>query len=370
MDAHHFSVHCPISAIISNYQQTPVNVIRLRGKFQIAPKTTRGEGNTIMRIGYARRLVESVSNASIKIRTNNESSETEETTPYSPEVPEVTWDDVGGLVEAKKRLKETVVWPIEHPEAYERVSLEPATGVLLYGPPGTGKTLLAKAVANEAESHFISIKGPELFNKYVGETERGIRDVFSTARETAPTVIFFDEIDAIGSERRRESHDSKVTERVVSQLLTELDGLEELGDVVVIAATNRPDMIDYALMRPGRLDRHVQMGAPKETARREIFEIHTRGRPLAADVNLDELATQTNGFVGADIESICREAATNAVREYIMASNQGESVAVEEIELTMDHFEQAIVGIDDRSDDSEQRSAPRAERESVDSTVE
>ncbi|MFW5905712.1 MAG: ATP-binding protein, partial [archaeon] len=236
--------------------------------------------------------------------------------------------------------------------------------------PGTGKTLLAKAVANEAESHFISIKGPELFNKYVGETERGIRDVFSTARETAPTVIFFDEIDAIGSERRRESHDSKVTERVVSQLLTELDGLEELGDVVVIAATNRPDMIDYALMRPGRLDRHVQMGAPKETARREIFEIHTRGRPLAADVDLDELATQTNGFVGADIESICREAATNAVRGYIMASNQGESVAVEEIELTMDHFEQAIVGVDDRSDDSEQRTTPRAERESVDSTVE
>ncbi|MGB9966219.1 CDC48 family AAA ATPase [Halobacterium sp. CBA1126] len=262
------------------------------------------------------------------------------------EVPDVTWDDVGGLDDAKERLQETVQWPLEYADAYERVALDPAKGVLLHGPPGTGKTLLAKAVANEANSNFISIKGPELFNKYVGESEKGVREVFSKARENAPTVIFFDEIDAIASERGRGVGDSNVGERVVSQLLTELDGLEELEDVVVIATTNRPDLIDDALLRPGRLDRHVEVDEPNEAARREIFEIHARGRPLADDVDLDELVERTDGFVGADIEAVCREAATIAVREYVRATASGESANVDEIELTMNHFDQALEEVD------------------------
>ena len=246
-----------------------------------------------------------------------------------------------GLDDAKERLQETVQWPLEHADAYEQVALDPAKGVLLYGPPGTGKTLLAKAVANEAQSNFISIKGPELFNKYVGESEKGVRDVFSKARENAPTVVFFDEIDAIASERGRGVGESNVGERVVSQLLTELDGLEELEDVVVIATTNRPDLIDDALLRPGRLDRHVAVGEPDEAARREIFEIHTKDRPLADDVDLDELVEQTAGYVGADIEAICREAAQASVREYVAASDAD----VDDIHLTMTHFEEALEAV-------------------------
>jgi transitional endoplasmic reticulum ATPase len=278
------------------------------------------------------------------------------------EVPDVTWDHVGGLDDAKERLQETVQWPLEHADAYERVALDPAKGVLLYGPPGAGKTLLAKAVANEAQSNFISIKGPELFNKYVGESEKGVREVFSKARENAPTVVFFDEIDAIASERGRGIGDSNVGERVVSQLLTELDGLEELEDVVVIATTNRPDLIDNALLRPGRLDRHVAVGKPDEAARREIFEIHTRDRPLADDVDLYELVERTDGYVGADIEAVCREAATIAVREYVRATASGDAASVDEIELTMNHFEQALEEVDSNagSEPQEFEEAPEA----------
>ncbi|MFW6018293.1 MAG: CDC48 family AAA ATPase [Halapricum sp.] len=261
------------------------------------------------------------------------------------EVPDVSWDDVGGLEAAKRRLRETVQWPLEHGDAYERVGLDPAKGVLLHGPPGTGKTLLAKAVANESRSNFISIKGPELFDKYVGESEKGVREVFSKARENAPTVVFFDEIDAIATERGGVG-DNNVGERVVSQLLTELDGLEELEDVVVIATTNRPDLIDEALLRPGRLDRHVEVTEPDEDARREIFEIHTRDRPLAEDVDLDELAAETDGYVGADIEAVCREAAQVAVREHVDGDTD-----VDELELTADHFEQALEEIDGGSGD-------------------
>jgi transitional endoplasmic reticulum ATPase len=258
------------------------------------------------------------------------------------ETPDVTWEDVGGLETAKERLQETIQWPLSHADAYERVGLEPAKGVLLYGPPGTGKTLLAKAVANEAESNFISIKGPELFNKYVGESEKGVREVFSKARENAPTVVFFDEIDAIAATRGSGTGDNNVGERVVSQLLTELDGLEELEDVVVIATTNRPDLIDDALLRPGRLDRHIAVEEPDEVARREIFEVHTRDRPLADDVDLEDLAGRTEDYVGADIEAVCREAATIAVREHV---REGEG-DVDEIDLTMDHFEQALDEVD------------------------
>ncbi|WP_312912474.1 CDC48 family AAA ATPase [Natronosalvus caseinilyticus] len=259
------------------------------------------------------------------------------------EVPDVSWSDVGGLDDAKQRLQETVQWPLEHSDAYERVGLEPAKGVLLYGPPGTGKTLLAKAVASEAQSNFISIKGPELLNKYVGESEKGVREVFSKARENAPTVVFFDEIDSIATERGRGVGESNVGERVVSQLLTELDGLEELEDVVVVATTNRPDLIDEALLRPGRLDRHVEVSEPDDDARRAIFEIHTRDKPLAEDVDLETLTERTEGYVGADVEALCREAATIAVREYVRTDDPGE---VDEIELTMDHFEAALEDVD------------------------
>ncbi|NUC73039.1 CDC48 family AAA ATPase [Haloterrigena sp. SYSU A558-1] len=265
------------------------------------------------------------------------------------EVPDVTWDDVGGLEEAKERLRESVQWPMEHADAYERVALEPAKGVLLHGPPGTGKTLLAKAVANESQSNFISVKGPELFDKYVGESEKGVREIFSKARENAPTIVFFDEIDAIASERGSGVGDSNVGERVVSQLLTELDGLEELEDVVVIAASNRPELIDDALLRPGRLDRHVAVDEPDERARREIFAIHTEDRPLADDVDLDELAAETEGYTGADVEAVCREAATIAVREHVRAEAEGEDRDVEAIVLTAEHFERALEEISPES---------------------
>ncbi|ELZ55102.1 MULTISPECIES: CDC48 family AAA ATPase [Halorubrum] len=259
------------------------------------------------------------------------------------EVPDVTWDDVGGLEGTKERLRETIQWPLEYPEVFEELDMQAAKGVLMYGPPGTGKTLLAKAVANESESNFISIKGPELLNKYVGESEKGVREVFSKARENAPTIVFFDEIDSIATERGKNSGDSGVGERVVSQLLTELDGLESLEDVVVIATTNRPDLIDSALLRPGRLDRHVHVPVPDETARRRIFEVHTRDKPLADDVDLDALARKTDGYVGADIEAVAREASMNASREFIGSVSReevGESVG--NVRVTMQHFEDAL----------------------------
>ncbi|MDL5361379.1 CDC48 family AAA ATPase [Halalkalicoccus sp. NIPERK01] len=259
------------------------------------------------------------------------------------EVPDTSWEQVGGLEDTKERLRETIQWPLEYPEVFEAMDLDAAKGVLLYGPPGTGKTLLAKAVANEAESNFISIKGPELLNKFVGESEKGVREVFSKARENAPTVIFFDEIDSIAGERGRHSGDSGVGERMVSQLLTELDGLEELEDVVVIATTNRPDLIDSALLRPGRLDRHVHVPVPDEAARRAIFEVHTREKPLADDVDLDELAAETEGYVGADIEAVSREASMAATREFITSVDPEETLdSVGNVRVSREHFERAL----------------------------
>ena len=259
------------------------------------------------------------------------------------EIPDVTWDEVGGLEETKTRLRETIQWPLRYPDVFEQMDVQAAKGVLLYGPPGTGKTLLAKAIANEADSNFISIKGPELLNKYVGESEKGIREVFSKARENAPTVVFFDEIDAIAGERGSQVGDSGVGERMVSQLLTELDGLEELEDVVVIATSNRPDLIDSALLRPGRLDRHIHVPVPDETARRKIFEVHTQEKPLAEDVDLDALARKTEGYVGADIEAVAREASMAATREFITSVDPediGDTVG--NVLVTAEHFEQAL----------------------------
>ena len=235
------------------------------------------------------------------------------------QVPDVKWDDVGGLDDAKQELQEAVEWPLKYPETFQRLGVRPPKGTLLYGVPGTGKTLLAKAVASESEANFISIKGPELLSKWVGESEKGIREVFRKAKQTAPTVIFFDEIDSIASTRSGNDGDSGVTKRVVNQLLTEMDGLEELEDVAIIAATNRPDIIDPGLMRPGRFDRHIKVDVPSEEARIAIFEVHTKGMPLAKDVNLKKLAKSTEGYVGADIEAVCREAAMLTLRNDLKA---------------------------------------------------
>ena len=262
------------------------------------------------------------------------------------EAPAVTWDDVGGLTETKTRLQEAIQWPLAYPEAYRQVDLQSPTGILLHGPPGTGKTLLAKAVANEADSNFISVKGPELFDKYVGESEKGVREIFAKARENAPTVVFFDEIDAIAAQRGS-GGDSQVSERVVSQLLTELDGLEALEEVVVIAATNRPELLDDALTRAGRIEAQIPVGEPDEAARREILAIHTRDRPVASDVDLEALAAATEGFVGAELAALCRTAATEAVRAHVHARNEGRPAVVEEMRLTRPGFEAALNEISD-----------------------
>ncbi|MGC9190986.1 MAG: AAA family ATPase, partial [Candidatus Micrarchaeia archaeon] len=230
------------------------------------------------------------------------------------ERPNVHWDDVGGLDEVKSQLKEAVELPVKNPEAFEKIGIRPVKGILLVGAPGTGKTLLAKAVATERESNFISIKGPELLSKYVGESEKAVREVFRKAKQAAPCIIFIDEIDAIASMRGSDYGDSLVTERVVDTLLTEFDGLSELKNVVVLAATNRPDIIDPALLRPGRFDKIIEIPLPDEAARLEIFKVHTKRMPLDKDVDLNELAKATENYTGAEIENIVREAGMSAIR--------------------------------------------------------
>jgi len=245
------------------------------------------------------------------------------------EIPDIKWTDIGGLEDVKQELKEAVEWPLKNPESFKNLGVKPPKGVLIYGAPGTGKTLLAKAVANESDANFILVKGPEMLSKWVGESEKAVRAVFKKARQTAPTIIFFDEIDSIAP-RRGISSDSHVTERVVNQILTEMDGLENLQDVIVIAATNRPDMLDTALLRPGRFDRIILCPAPDKKTREEIFKVHTKGMPLK-DVKIDELAEKTEGYAGSDIEAICREAAIFALRKNIKADKIG-----------MDNFEKAL----------------------------
>jgi len=230
------------------------------------------------------------------------------------ELPQVTWNEVGGLKDERQEVEEAIEWPLSSPEKFQRMGIEPPKGVLLYGPPGTGKTLMAKAVANETGANFISVRGPQLLSKWVGESEKAIRQTFRKARQVAPCVVFFDELDSLAPARSG-SGESRVSERVVNQLLTELDGLEELEDVMVVAATNRPDMIDPALIRSGRFDRLVLLGAPEEEERREILDIHTRDVPLDDNVNLDEVAEITEGYVGSDLETIAREASLIALRE-------------------------------------------------------
>jgi len=232
------------------------------------------------------------------------------------EIPNVKWEDIGDLERVKQELREAVEWPLKYPDVFKRLGIKPPRGILLYGPPGTGKTLLAKAVANESEANFISVKGPEVLSKWVGESEKAVREIFQRAREAAPCIIFFDELDAIAP-RRGLHTDAGVTDRIVNQLLTEMDGIQILKDVVVIGATNRPDILDPALLRPGRFDRVIYVPPPDVEGRYQIFQIHTREMPLADDVDLRKLAEMTEGYTGADIEAVCREAAMNAARENI-----------------------------------------------------
>jgi len=234
------------------------------------------------------------------------------------EIPKVTWDDVGGLEDVKREIIEAVEWPLKFPEKFKKFGIKPPKGVLLFGPPGTGKTLIAKAVANESEANFISIKGGQILSKWLGESEKAVRKIFRKARQVAPCIIFFDEIDAI-AQFRGADEGSRAVERVLNQLLTEMDGLEELHGVVVIGATNRPDILDPALLRPGRFDRLVYVRPPDKKSRLAIFRIHTKDTPLSDDVDFEELADLTEGYVGADIEAICREAVMLAIRENINA---------------------------------------------------
>lgn len=260
------------------------------------------------------------------------------------EVPIVTWDDVGGLESPKSELKEAIEWPLKFRELFETGDARAPKGILLYGPPGTGKTLLAKAAANESEANFITIKGPELLSKWVGESEKGIRDIFRKARQAAPCIVFFDELDSTAPMRGMNSSDSHVTERLVSQILTELDGLEELRDVIMIGATNRPDLIDPALLRPGRFDRLLYIPPPGKDERRTIFDIHTSKKPLADDVNLDRLAGITDGYTGADIASIADAAVMNGIKRHLAKYGNDEDAKknAELLLVSMDDFESAM----------------------------
>jgi transitional endoplasmic reticulum ATPase len=260
------------------------------------------------------------------------------------EVPNVKWSDIGGLEDLKKQLQQAVEWPLKYPDLFEQSGAKPPKGILLYGPPGTGKTLLAKAVANESEANFISVKGPELLSKWVGESESGVREIFRKARQAAPTVIFFDEIDAVAPVRGGGYGDTNVTERVVSQLLTELDGLEELRKVVVLAATNRPDIVDHALLRAGRFDRLLQVPAPDKNARLEILKIHTAKNPLGNDVNLEKIAERTEGYTGADLSGLVSAAVMMALEEHVDKYKSVEEVRkhAAEVKVTAKHFDTAL----------------------------
>jgi transitional endoplasmic reticulum ATPase len=275
--------------------------------------------------------------------------------------PNITWDQIGGLNEVKSELAEAIEWPLKYADLFDQADVKPPKGLLLYGPPGTGKTMIAKAVAATSEANFISVKGPELISKWVGESEKAIRETFRKARQASPCVIFFDELDAVAPRRGGSEGDSHVTERVISQMLTELDGLEDLKGVVVIGASNRPDIIDEALLRPGRFDRILEVPVPDKEARREILKIHTSKKPLDHDtVNIDKLVELTEGYTGADIAAMVNAAAMSAIKEHMITSVNNENDIKEEtrakmreyikekeqqkpkLKISMNHFESAL----------------------------
>ncbi|MFZ6016276.1 MAG: CDC48 family AAA ATPase [Nitrospirota bacterium] len=263
------------------------------------------------------------------------------------EIPDVKWSDVGGLEDIKKQLMEAIEWPLKHPELFTKAKTRPPKGILLHGPPGTGKTLVAKAVANESGVNFISVKGPQLMSKYLGESEKGIRQVFKKAKQASPTIVLFDEIDAVVPIRGAGGGDStRTTERVISQFLTEMDGIEELKGVVVLGATNRFDMLDPAVLRPGRFDLLLEFPIPDEATRLEIFKIHTKGKPLDKDVDLKELVNKTDTLTGADIEAICRQASMLAIREFLQkVKGKPDKKAIEEFSIKKKHFDEALKSV-------------------------
>jgi transitional endoplasmic reticulum ATPase len=254
------------------------------------------------------------------------------------ERPSVSYRDIGGLEPAMREVIRTVEWPLRYPELFERLSTDAPTGVLLYGPPGTGKTMIAKAVANSTDANFLAVEGPELMDRYVGESERGVREVFERARRSAPSVLFLDELDALAPARRET--DTGAAERVVSQLLTELDGLSGRGEVAVLAATNRPDSIDSALLRPGRIEKRVQVPLPDRSARREILEIHLDDVPTAPDVDLDAIADATAGYSGSDLAGVVREAALAGMEQYV--TETGGVEALDGLVVEQRHLQQAV----------------------------
>lgn len=267
--------------------------------------------------------------------------------------PNVRWQDIGGLDKVKEELVEAIEWPLKHKDLFDQADVRPPKGLLLYGPPGTGKTLIAKAVATTSEANFISLKGPELLFKWVGESEKGVREVFRKARQAAPCIIFFDELDAVAPRRGGSEGDSHVTERMISQMLTELDGLEDLRGVVVIGATNRPDIIDEALLRPGRFDRILEVPLPDKTARKEIIDIQTRTKPLDPTVNLEKLVDLTDGYTGADIAAMVNAAAMSAIKEHLTKRNveadrtitdriDREKNSKHKLTISFRHFEHAL----------------------------
>jgi transitional endoplasmic reticulum ATPase len=249
--------------------------------------------------------------------------------------PNVKWEEIGGLRDLKEEIAEAIEWPLKHADLFTDADVTPPKGILLYGPPGTGKTMIAKAVAATSEANFISVKGPELLSKWVGESEKGIREIFRKARQAAPCVVFFDELDAIAPRRGGSEGDSHVTERVISQMLTEMDGLEDLKGVVVIGATNRPDILDEALLRPGRFDRILEVPIPDAEARKQIFLIHTKRKPLDTDVKLEKLVQITEGMTGADIAAFVNAAAMAAIKEHVKNKS-------DKLKINTRHFEDAL----------------------------
>jgi transitional endoplasmic reticulum ATPase len=260
------------------------------------------------------------------------------------ECPDIHWNDIGGLPEAKQELKEAVEWPMKYPMLFKQGGARPPKGILLYGPPGTGKTMLAKAVATESEANFISVKGPEFMSKWVGESEKAVRETFRKAKQAAPCIIFFDEIDSIAP-TRGVGLDSHVNDRVISQMLSEIDGLEELHNITVIAATNRPDIIDPALLRPGRIDRLIYVMPPDRDSRLEIFKVHTTKTPLDGDVDLETLADDTNDFTGADIASVCNEATILSIREYVTSGKPTGDESIKQLKVGYHNFRDAMTRV-------------------------